>query len=125
MIASMCMPLPPDWHELPVQLPLFIEHKHSLRLTRIRWKDPACLEVRWRGVKGDELEGTLITERFDLSQRAGRGRFKGLILAIWSSPIPRNSLELSLLKGRKISAIVVSLRTGTSTRRQILHHTLH
>lgn len=117
--------LPADWDTVPVQFPLFLEHRHTLMVHNIRGLGTTRVVVKLKGAEGDALQGRVISETFDIAKRRGKERFKDFLLAARQRSDYENgdgkSLDLEACLGNEVEVMAVQRPSG---RWKVLHYTL-
>ena len=115
--------IPGAWAGIGAQLPLFLEHKHTVILQRIRIMKSKCVRVKWRCVDGDVLEGQEFSETFNLSKRSGKERLKAFVFAMALVP-EDGKVNFENCPGKSIEVMAISRTTGRLKRIEILHYLL-
>jgi len=115
--------VPTDWNTVAVQYPLFMEHPHVLQVQSVKLVDVTRVLVKWKGVKGDELENRVVSETFDLTQRRDKQRFKDFLFAVACQP-QNKTVDLDACRGKVVEVLAVQRTSGHGCRWDILHHAL-
>lgn len=115
--------VPADWATTGVQLPLFLEHQHTVVVRGIRLVCPERVQVKWKCVDGNELVGREFSETFNLAGRKGKERFKAFLFAMPLTP-EEGQVILDECRGISIEVMALSRCTGRTTRLEIIHHLL-
>lgn len=115
------MPIPDDWDRIGAQAPIPGQETHRVRAERVRRLPAGKIEVRWLWLSGCAAGRNAFAERFDLSRKDDRCRFKDLILSIWPEP-PADLIPLHELAGKEIDVVAIPQRSEKRTRWMVLHH---